>query len=227
MASGRAGRRRGRARCSRSMTGARRRRRRREAGCLDDAAGSGTAVHAHVLKASGSLFEDVERFGDIDRCCSELASRGSDEGIMDEGIMDEGIMWVSPSTPYRVLAGEGPVLPARPNPPAAGRPELAIAAPPQITAPPDPGTGSGAPAVAVHRHGRPADADRGCPSSRPRHRRSRIHHQPKTDRPGRPPHEPRSTPPEQAKQPAAAPAEESGREPQRRGSTAVRQRAEQ
>lgn len=83
----------------------RRWRRRRGAGRLDDAASGGAAVHGLMPSEREAVLELFERFGDIDRGYRKLAHRGSYEGIV----------WVSPSTLYRVLAGEGLVLAARPR----------------------------------------------------------------------------------------------------------------
>ena len=76
---------------------------RRSAGCLDDNTGGGTALHAITPFERRAILELFERWGDIDGGYRKLAHRGSYEGLV----------WVSPSTLYRVLAGEGLVLPAR------------------------------------------------------------------------------------------------------------------
>ena len=92
-----------------------RRWRRRDVGRLDDSAGGGAAAHAIMPWERQAVLELFERFGEVDRGYRKLAHRGSYEGIV----------WVSPSTVYRVLAGEGLVLavtarrapaPARPMP---------------------------------------------------------------------------------------------------------------
>ena len=81
----------------------RRWRHRRSAGRLDDGAAGGVAVHAITPAERQAVLELFERWGDIDGAVRKLAQRGSYENLV----------WVSPSTLYRVLAGEGLVLPAR------------------------------------------------------------------------------------------------------------------
>ena len=76
---------------------------RRSAGRLDDHTAGGTAVHAITPVERQAVLELFERWGDIDGGYRKLAHRGSYEKLV----------WVSPSTLYRVLAGEGLVLPAR------------------------------------------------------------------------------------------------------------------
>ena len=76
---------------------------RRSAGRLEDSAGGGAALHAITPTERRAVLELFERWGDIDGGYRKLAHRGSYEGLV----------WVSPSTLYRVLAGEGLVLPAR------------------------------------------------------------------------------------------------------------------
>ena len=78
---------------------------RRGAGRLDDHTAGGTAVHAITPFECRAVLELFERWGDIDGGYRKLAHRGSYENLV----------WVSPSTLYRVLAGEGLVLPARPQ----------------------------------------------------------------------------------------------------------------
>ena len=91
----------------------RRWRHRREAGRLDDNTAGGTAVHAITPAERQAVLELFERWGDIDGGVRKLAHRGSYENLV----------WVSPSTLYRVLAGEGLVLPARAQrTPAPARP---------------------------------------------------------------------------------------------------------
>ena len=86
---------------------------RRSAGRLDDNTAGGTAVHAITPAERQAVLELFERWGDIDGGYRKLAHRGSYENLV----------WVSPSTLYRVLAGEGLVLPARPQrTPAPARP---------------------------------------------------------------------------------------------------------
>ena len=86
---------------------------RRGAGRLDDHTAGGTAVHAITPTERRAIVELFERWGDIDGGYRKLAHRGSYENLV----------WVSPSTLYRVLAGEGLVLPARPQrAPAPARP---------------------------------------------------------------------------------------------------------
>ena len=86
---------------------------RRGAGRLDDHTAGGTAVHAITPTERRAILELFERWGDIDGGYRKLAHRGSYENLV----------WVSPSTLYRVLAGEGLVLPARPQrTPAPARP---------------------------------------------------------------------------------------------------------
>ena len=83
------------------------------AGRLDDHTAGGTAVHAITPAERRAVLELFERWGDIDGGYRKLAHRGSYENLV----------WVSPSTLYRVLAGEGLVLPARPQrTPAPARP---------------------------------------------------------------------------------------------------------
>ena len=92
---------------------ARRWRRRRGEGCLDDAASGGVAAHAIMPSEREAILRLFERFGEVDRGYRKLAHRGSYEGLV----------WVSPSTLYRVLAGEGLVLAAKARPaPAPARP---------------------------------------------------------------------------------------------------------
>ena len=76
---------------------------RRSAGRLEDSAGGGAALHAITPTERRAILELFERWGDVDGGYRKLAHRGSYEGLV----------WVSPSTLYRVLAGEGLVLPAR------------------------------------------------------------------------------------------------------------------
>ena len=83
----------------------RRWRHRRDAGRLDDHTAGGVAVHAITPAERQAILELFERWGDIDGGVRKLAHRGSYENLV----------WVSPSTLYRVLAGEGLVLPARPQ----------------------------------------------------------------------------------------------------------------
>ena len=78
---------------------------RRGAGRLDDNTAGGTASHAITPFERRAILELFERWGDIDGGYRKLAHRGSYENLV----------WVSPSTLYRVLAGEGLVLPARPQ----------------------------------------------------------------------------------------------------------------
>ena len=86
---------------------------RRGAVRLDDDTAGGTAVHAITPAERQAVLELFERWGDIDGGYRKLAHRGSYENLV----------WVSPSTLYRVLAGEGLVLPARPQrTPAPARP---------------------------------------------------------------------------------------------------------
>ena len=86
---------------------------RRSAGRLDDHTAGGTAVHAITPAERRAVLELFERWGDIDGGYRKLAHRGSYEKLV----------WVSPSTLYRVLAGEGLVLPARAQrTPAPARP---------------------------------------------------------------------------------------------------------
>ena len=86
---------------------------RRSAGRLDDNTAGGTAVHAITPAERRAVLELFERWGDIDGGYRKLAHRGSYEKLV----------WVSPSTLYRVLAGEGLVLPARAQrTPAPARP---------------------------------------------------------------------------------------------------------
>ena len=86
---------------------------RRGAGRLDDDTAGGTAVHAITPAERRAVLELFERWGDIDGGVRKLAHRGSYENLV----------WVSPSTLYRVLAGEGLVLPARAQrTPAPARP---------------------------------------------------------------------------------------------------------
>lgn len=87
----------------------RRWRRRRSEGRLDDAAAGGAAAHAITPAEREAVLEMFDRFGESDRGYRKLAHRGSYENLV----------WVSPSTLYRVLAGEGLVLPARPRPASA------------------------------------------------------------------------------------------------------------
>ena len=91
----------------------RRWRHRRGAGRLDDHTAGGAAVHAITPAERRAIVDLFERWGDIDGGVRKLAHRGSYENLV----------WVSPSTLYRVLAGEGLVLPARPQrAPAPARP---------------------------------------------------------------------------------------------------------
>ena len=84
----------------------RRWRHRREAGRLDDSGGGGGgAVHAITPGERQAILELFDAWGHIDGGVRKLAHRGSYEGLV----------WVSPSTLHRVLAGEGLVLPARPQ----------------------------------------------------------------------------------------------------------------
>ena len=86
---------------------------RRGAGRLEDSTAGGTAVHAITPTERRAIVELFERWGDIDGGYRKLAHRGSYENLV----------WVSPSTLYRVLAGEGLVLPARaPSAPTPARP---------------------------------------------------------------------------------------------------------
>ena len=86
---------------------------RRSAGRLDDNTAGGTAVHAITPAERQAVLELFERWGDIDGGYRKLAHRGSYEKLV----------WVSPSTLYRVLAGEGLVMPARAQrTPAPARP---------------------------------------------------------------------------------------------------------
>ena len=78
---------------------------RRGAGRLDDDTAGGTALHAITPAERQAVVELFERWGDIDGGYRKLAHRGSYVNLV----------WVSPSTVYRVLAGEGPVMPARPQ----------------------------------------------------------------------------------------------------------------
>ena len=82
----------------------RRWRRRREAGRLDDSCGGGV-VHGVTPAERRAILELFEVWGDIDGGYRKLAHRGSYQNLI----------WVSPSTVYRVLAGEGLVLPERPK----------------------------------------------------------------------------------------------------------------
>ncbi len=82
----------------------RRWRHRRGDGRLDDAAG-GAPAHAIMPTERRAILELFEAWGAIDGGYRKLAHRGSYEKLV----------WVSPSTVYRVLAGEGLVLPARPQ----------------------------------------------------------------------------------------------------------------
>ena len=91
----------------------RRWRRRRDAGRLDAAPAGGAASHALMPWERQAILEIFERFAQTDRGYRKLAHRGSYEGIV----------WVSPSALYRVLRGEGLILPARPkSAPAPARP---------------------------------------------------------------------------------------------------------
>ncbi len=91
----------------------RRWRHRQAAGRLDDSAAGGGAVHAITPAERQAILELFDAWGDIDGGYRKLAHRASYEGLV----------WVSPSTVYRTLAGEGLVLPARPQrSPAAARP---------------------------------------------------------------------------------------------------------
>ena len=86
---------------------------RRSAGRLDDHTAGGTAVHAITPAERQAVLELFERWGDIDGGYRKLAHRASYENLV----------WVSPSTLYRVLAGEGLVMPARAQrAPAPARP---------------------------------------------------------------------------------------------------------
>ena len=76
---------------------------RREAGRLDDHTAGGTALHAITPAERRAIVELFERWGDIGGGYRKLAHRGSYVNLV----------WVSPSTLYRVLAGEGLVMPAR------------------------------------------------------------------------------------------------------------------
>ena len=81
----------------------RRWRHRREVGRLGDAAPGGVAVHAITAAERQAILDLFDAWGDIDGGYRKLAHRGSYENLV----------WVSPSALYRVLAGEGLVLPAR------------------------------------------------------------------------------------------------------------------
>ena len=70
--------------------------RRREAGRLDDSCGGGV-VHGVTPAERRAILELFEVWGDIDGGYRKLAHRGSYQNLI----------WVSPSTVYRVLAGEG------------------------------------------------------------------------------------------------------------------------
>ena len=83
----------------------RRWRHRQSVGRLDDAAPGGVAVHAITPWEHQAILDLFDAWGDIDGGVRKLAHRGSYEGLV----------WVSPSTLYRVLAGEGLVLPTRPQ----------------------------------------------------------------------------------------------------------------
>ena len=83
----------------------RRWRHRRDAGRLGDGAAGGVAVHAITPAERQAILDLFDAWGDIDGGVRKLAHRGSYENLV----------WVSPSTLYRVLAGEGLVLPARPQ----------------------------------------------------------------------------------------------------------------
>ncbi len=86
---------------------------REAAGRLDDATAGGGAVHAITPTERQAILDLFDRWGDIDGGYRKLAHRGSYEGLV----------WVSPSTVYRVLAGEGLVLPVRaPRAPVPARP---------------------------------------------------------------------------------------------------------
>ncbi len=94
-------------------------------GHLDDGR-PGRAVHGLLPAEVEAIVAVFERFGDIDRSYRKLAHRGSYEGLV----------WVSESTVYRVLAGQGLVLPAppprSPTPAPAPIPEWAEWKPNQI-----------------------------------------------------------------------------------------------
>ena len=83
----------------------RRWRHRRDAGRLDDNTAGGVAVHAITPAERQAILDLFDAWGDIDGGVRKLAHRGSYENLV----------WVSPSTLYRVLAGEGLVLPAKPQ----------------------------------------------------------------------------------------------------------------
>ena len=83
----------------------RRWRHRRDAGRLDDHTAGGVAVHAITPAERQAILDLFDAWGDIDGGVRKLAHRGSYENLV----------WVSPSTLYRVLAGEGLVLPAKPQ----------------------------------------------------------------------------------------------------------------
>ena len=85
-------------------------RERREAGCLQDRAAGGHAVHGLLDAEQEEIVALFDEWGEIDRSHRKLAHRGSYTGRV----------WVSPSTVMRVLAAHGLILRA---PRRAGRSE--------------------------------------------------------------------------------------------------------
>jgi len=83
---------------------------RRAAGCLDDRAAGGHAVHGLLEAEQDEIVALYDEWGEIDRSHRKLAHRGSYTARV----------WVSPSTVMRVLAAHGLVLRA---PRRAGRSE--------------------------------------------------------------------------------------------------------
>jgi transposase InsO family protein len=82
-------------------------RERREAGCLDDRAAGGHAVHGLLEAEQEEILALFDEWGEVDRSHRKLAHRGSYTGRV----------WVSPSTVMRVLAAHDLVLraPRRPG----------------------------------------------------------------------------------------------------------------
>jgi transposase InsO family protein len=80
---------------------------RRVAGCLEDLAGGGHAVHGLLEDEQAAIVALFEAWGEIDRSHRKLAHRGSYQRLV----------WVSPATVRRVLAANGLVLrrPRRPG----------------------------------------------------------------------------------------------------------------
>lgn len=101
--------------CGVAGVGERRARRwaaRRDAGALDDRR-PGSAVHGLLDWEVAEIVALFDEFGEVDGSHRKLAHRGSYQRRV----------WVSESTVFRVLTGQGKVLPARPRPaPTARKP---------------------------------------------------------------------------------------------------------